>query len=83
MLPGASGFDILHEMRRRAIGTPVLILTARDGLNDRLRGFEEGADDYLGKPFALPELLARIRALLSRTRAVTGSRLKVADLEVD
>jgi DNA-binding response OmpR family regulator len=83
MLPGASGFDILNEMRSRAIGTPVLVLTARDGLNDRLRGFEGGADDYLAKPFALPELLARIRALLNRTRSLTGSRLRVADLEID
>ena len=83
LLPGVNGFDILHEMRRRAIGTPVLILTARDGLDDRLRGFAQGADDYLGKPFALPELLARIRALLSRTRSVSGTKLRVADLEVD
>jgi DNA-binding response OmpR family regulator len=83
MLPGASGFDILTELRERGIGTPVLILTARDGLDNRLRGFDAGADDYLGKPFALPELLARVRALLHRTRSFAGSRLRVADLEVD
>jgi DNA-binding response OmpR family regulator len=83
MLPGASGFDILSEMRNKGIGTPVLMLTARGELRDRLRGFEEGADDYLAKPFALPELLARVRALLNRTRSVTGGRLRVVDLEID
>jgi DNA-binding response OmpR family regulator len=83
MLPGVSGLEILTEMRRKGIGTPVLMLTARGELSDRLRGFEQGADDYLAKPFALPELLARVRALLNRTRSVAGARLRVADLEVD
>jgi DNA-binding response OmpR family regulator len=83
MLPGASGFDVLNELRQRAITTPVLVLTALDGLDDRLRGFDHGADDYLGKPFALPELMARVRALLTRTRTLKGSRLRVADLELD
>jgi DNA-binding response OmpR family regulator len=83
MLPGLSGFDILTAMRQKAIGTPTLMLTARADLSDRLRGFEQGADDYLAKPFALPELLARVRALLNRTRSVAGSRLRVADLEID
>jgi DNA-binding response OmpR family regulator len=83
MLPGVSGFDILTEMRKKRIAAPVLLLTARGELSDRLRGFEQGADDYLAKPFALPELLARVRALLNRTRSVAGSRLRVADLEID
>ncbi len=83
MLPGVSGVEILSEMRRRAIATPVLVLTARAELDDRLLGFDAGADDYLAKPFALPELLARVRALLNRTRALTGTRLRIGDLELD
>lgn len=62
MLPGVAGLDILGEMRRHGLGTPVLVLTARDTLDDRLAGFQEGADDYLIKPFALPELLAYLMA---------------------
>src|SRR5262245_1859668 len=68
MLPGRSGLDILQALRQRHIDTPVLILTARDGVDDRVLGLDLGADDYLVKPFALPELLARIRALLRRGR---------------
>jgi DNA-binding response OmpR family regulator len=83
MLPGRSGLGILQALRQRRIETPVLILTARDGVDDRVRGLDLGADDYLVKPFALPELLARIRALLRRGRPSDVLRLKVADLELD
>lgn len=83
MLPGRSGLEILQTLRQRRIETPVLILTARDGIDDRVRGLDFGADDYLVKPFALPELLARIRALLRRGRPSDVLRLKVADLELD
>jgi DNA-binding response OmpR family regulator len=83
MLPGRSGLEILRTLRERHIETPVLILTARDGVEDRVLGLDLGADDYLVKPFALPELLARIRALLRRGRPTDVLRLKAADLEVD
>jgi len=83
MLPGRSGLEILHTLRQRHIDTPVLILTARDGVDDRVLGLDLGADDYLVKPFALPELLARIRALLRRGRPSEVLRLKTADLELD
>jgi len=83
MLPGRSGLEILQTLRQRQIDTPVLILTARDGIDDRVLGLDLGADDYLVKPFALPELLARIRALLRRGRPSDLLRLKAADLEVD
>jgi len=83
MLPGRSGLEILQALRKRRIETPVLILTARDGVDDRVLGLDLGADDYLVKPFALPELLARVRALLRRGRAADVLRLKAADLELD
>jgi DNA-binding response OmpR family regulator len=83
MLPGRSGLEILQTLRQRHIETPVLILTARDGIDDRVRGLDLGADDYLVKPFALPELLARVRALLRRGRPADVLRLKAGDLEVD
>ena len=83
MLPGRSGLEILQTLRQRHIETPVLILTARDGVDDRVLGLDLGADDYLVKPFALPELLARIRALLRRGRPSDVLRLKAADLELD
>jgi two-component system copper resistance phosphate regulon response regulator CusR len=83
MLPGRSGLEILQTLRQRRIDTPVLVLTARDGVDDRVLGLDLGADDYLVKPFALPELLARIRALLRRGRPADVVRLKTADLEID
>jgi two-component system copper resistance phosphate regulon response regulator CusR len=83
MLPGRSGLEILQTLRQRGIQTPVLILTARDGIDDRVLGLDLGADDYLVKPFAIPELLARIRALLRRGRPSEVLRLKAADLELD
>lgn len=83
MLPGRGGLEILETLRKRQVHTPVLILTARDSVHDRVLGLDLGADDYLVKPFALPELLARIRALLRRGRPADILRLKAADLEVD
>jgi two-component system, OmpR family, copper resistance phosphate regulon response regulator CusR len=83
MLPKRSGLEILQTLRQRRIETPVLVLTARDGVDDRVKGLDLGADDYLVKPFALPELLARVRALLRRGRPSDVFRLKAADLELD
>lgn len=83
MLPGRDGLEILATMRKSGMETPVLILTARDSVEDRVRGLDSGADDYLVKPFAFPELLARIRALLRRGRIDDAPTLKLADLEMD
>jgi len=83
MLPGRDGFEILKTLREKGLQTPVLILTARDTVDDRVRGLDSGADDYLVKPFAFPELLARIRALLRRGRIGEVLRLELADLEMD
>src|SRR5947207_2532903 len=83
MLPGRSGLDILQALRHSRNPTPVLILTARDGIEDRVLGLDLGADDYLVKPFALPELLARVRALVRRGRPTQVFRLAAADLELD
>lgn len=82
-LPGRDGLEILATLRKRGLQTPVLILTARDAVEDRIVGLDSGADDYLVKPFAFPELLARIRALLRRGRTDQVLRLKFADLEMD
>jgi two-component system copper resistance phosphate regulon response regulator CusR len=83
MLPGRDGLQILSTLRKRGLLTPVLILTARDAIEDRVHGLDKGADDYLVKPFAFPELLARIRALLRRGRTQQAPRLQLADLEMD
>lgn len=82
-LPGRSGLEILAAVRQRGVKTPVLLLTARDSVHDRVLGLDTGADDYLVKPFAFPELLARIRALSRRGAPTVGSRLRIADLEMD
>lgn len=83
MLPGRDGLEILETIRRRGIQTPVLILTARDAIEDRVLGLDRGADDYLVKPFAFPELLARVRAIFRRGRPDQVLRLKASDLEID
>jgi len=84
MLPGRDGLEILAQIRQNGLKTPVLLLTAKDSVDDRVRGLDSGADDYLVKPFAFPELLARIRALLRRGSAEAPVRkLKLLDLELD
>jgi two-component system, OmpR family, copper resistance phosphate regulon response regulator CusR len=83
MLPGRSGLEILSAFRRQGHHTPVLVLTAKDAIEDRVAGLDAGADDYLVKPFAFAELVARIRALMRRGRSVEAPRLRVADLEMD
>lgn len=82
-LPGIDGFEVLRRLRQRKYYVPVLILTARDGLDDRVRGLDLGADDYLVKPFALPELKARVRALLRRGQAGKKPQLSHGDLTLD
>ena len=82
-LPGRDGLQILRTLRERGDKTPVLVLTARDTLDDRVKGLDSGADDYLVKPFAFEEVLARIRALLRRGRVSEPLRLHVSDLDLD
>jgi len=83
MLPRRDGIDILTTLRKRGIHTPIFILTARDTVEDRVQGLDYGADDYLVKPFAFPELLARIRVLLRRGRVDQALKLQHEDLEMD
>ena len=83
MLPGRGGLEILRAIRDQGKTTPVLILTARDSLQDRVTGLDRGADDYLTKPFALDELRARVRALLRRNKGGVSTTLKFADLQMD
>ncbi len=82
-LPGRDGLQILKAVRERGMKTPVLVLTARDSVQDRVAGLDSGADDYLVKPFAFAELLARIRALVRRGRSAESPRLAAGDLDVD
>jgi two-component system copper resistance phosphate regulon response regulator CusR len=83
LLPGRDGWSVVTGLRRRRIETPVLFLTARDAIRDRVKGLELGADDYLVKPFAFSELLARMRSILRRGPARQSTQLRLADLEVD
>jgi DNA-binding response OmpR family regulator len=83
LLPGGNGFDLCRDLRRGGDATPILMLTAQDTVDDRVRGLDAGADDYLTKPFEFRELLARIRALTRRRPALTPSVVHIADLCVD
>jgi two-component system, OmpR family, copper resistance phosphate regulon response regulator CusR len=83
VLPGRSGFEILATLRKKGNKTPVLILSARDSIPDRVLGFDTGADDYLIKPFAFPELLARVRALVRRGQELVNLHLTLEDLEMN
>ena len=83
MLPGKDGFAVLKEVRQMGNDTPILLLTARDGIEDRVKGLDLGADDYLIKPFAFEELLARIRVMMRRKHQFVTNQLKIADLTLD
>lgn len=83
MLPRRNGFQVLSDLRQRGFSKPVLMLTARDGVEDRVLGLDAGADDYLVKPFAFAELVARVRALLRRDSAARETVLRAGDLEVN
>jgi DNA-binding response OmpR family regulator len=83
MLPDGSGLDLLHGLRQEGFRQPILILTARDSIDDRVQGLDAGADDYLIKPFSFNELLARLRALLRRGSLESQTVLKVEDLEIN
>ena len=83
LLPRLNGLQVLKEIRREKLSVPVLLLTAKNRVEDKVSGLDAGADDYLTKPFAIPELLARVRTLLRRPTDVKSSVLKIGDLEVD
>jgi DNA-binding response OmpR family regulator len=83
ILPGKDGFSVLREMREAGVSTPLILLSARDDIDDRVRGLDLGADDFIGKPFALEELSARLRAILRRTMPDKTTKLKCGDLILD
>ncbi|MFH1339156.1 MAG: response regulator transcription factor [Candidatus Omnitrophota bacterium] len=83
MLPDRDGISVCRELRRKKVDTPILMLTAKDRIGDKVLGLDSGADDYLTKPFAFDEFLARVRALLRRERVDRTTTLRVADLELD
>ena len=83
MMPGQDGITVVRQLRRKGVTAPVIFLTARHELADRVAGLDAGADDYLAKPFSMIELLARLRALLRRQRADPVDQMRVADLELD
>ena len=83
MLPRRNGWDVLDALRAAGRRTPVLLLTARDAVDDRVRGLNAGADDYLTKPFALEELVARLRALIRRAAAQPAPSVRIADVDID
>jgi DNA-binding response OmpR family regulator len=83
MLPGMTGLDVCRALRKRSLPTPILLLTARDAVPDRVAGLDAGADDYLVKPFAFPELLARLRALARRPAETQPTRLTAGNLMLD
>lgn len=83
MLPGKDGIFILRELRKNRLNTPILLLTARDSIQDKIQGLDSGADDYMTKPFAFEEFLARVRTLIRRNAKNKTNKIKVADLELD
>src|SRR5262245_31043481 len=82
-MPGKDGFQVVQQLREHSVNTPVIFVTARDGLQDRVQGLDAGGDDYLVKPFFITELLARLRAVLRRGRGATSNIVRVGDLELD
>lgn len=83
MMPARDGFSVVRHLRKKGISTPVIFVTARGEVEDRIRGLDAGGDDYLAKPFSLAELLARLRAMLRRQRPQATNLLRLADLEMD
>ncbi|MCA9403597.1 MAG: response regulator transcription factor [Candidatus Omnitrophica bacterium] len=83
MLPGRDGIYVCRELRKRGLNTPILLLTARDAVEDKVQGLDNGADDYLTKPFSFEEFLARVRSLIRRDSQRKVTRIRIADLELD